>query len=442
MKTLTETTLQTDHWRYSFAKAIAHAACGHHAAARFFVERCLKSRRRQRVGVDLAHSLAAYMPDVSLALLNRERKDVPLGLCIALLHRMGRNGDARDLLHLRWPEIRSAEKYLLLANTEPREPTRLLGQLNSFFGAYGLQGVALNGSGVVPRVSNLVSNYADSVVQGPLVSVLMAAHNAADRIGVAIDSVLKQTYVNLELIIIDDASCDDTWRTVLSYAAQDHRVRGIRLKENVGPFVAKNVALEYARGEFVTCHDSDDWSHPKKIELQTIPLLTRSDLVGTMSSWVRLDNDGYYYARQVFPLLRMNQSSLLFRRRKVLEKIGIWDAVKTGADSEYVARLSLAFGRAAIMRLRVPLSIGSHWSGSLMNSSHTGYDRNSVSLPRLEYWEAWTRWHIEMLAAGRLPRLSGTITEIDEERQFPVPESINVSMPSILDCIDTAARTE
>ena len=145
--------------------------------------------------------------------------------------------------------------------------------------------------------------------------------------------------------------------------------------------------------------------------------------MATISSWVRLSDRGEYYARPVHPLMRQNPSSLMFRKEKVLKQAGIWDTVRTGADSEYIARLKLVFGRKKVKRIKEPLSFGAHREDSLMTSSETGYCDLGVSPQRLEYWEAWGHWHIDEVRKGKKPFIS---TDLLAERPFEAPRVIAV----------------
>ena len=104
----------------------------------------------------------------------------------------------------------------------------------------------------------------------------MAAFNAEGTIEQAISSVLAQSWTNLELIVVDDGSSDATAERIEQIAGKDERVRLLRTKRRGGPYAARNQALAAARGEFITLHDADDWSHPQKIELQVCALLDRS----------------------------------------------------------------------------------------------------------------------------------------------------------------------
>lgn len=105
--------------------------------------------------------------------------------------------------------------------------------------------------------------------QTPVVSVVMPAYNAAPYIVPTIRSVLAQTFADLELIVVDDCSKDDTADVVSEFAKADPRIRLIRLERNFGaPAGPRNVAIREARGEWIAFLDSDDIWHPEKLALQ------------------------------------------------------------------------------------------------------------------------------------------------------------------------------
>ena len=102
----------------------------------------------------------------------------------------------------------------------------------------------------------------------PLVSVVMPAYNAARFLRQAVDSVLAQTYGNLELIIVDDCSTDDTLQIMQEYAARDSRVRVIAGEENQGVARVRNRGIQAARGAYIALLDSDDVWVETKLEKQ------------------------------------------------------------------------------------------------------------------------------------------------------------------------------
>lgn len=100
----------------------------------------------------------------------------------------------------------------------------------------------------------------------PLVSVVIPTYNRANIIDKAIDSVLDQTYENLEVVVVDDGSTDNTEEVVTAY--DDPRVRYIPLEENQGANVARNTGIKEAKGEFIAFQDSDNIWDEEKIEKQ------------------------------------------------------------------------------------------------------------------------------------------------------------------------------
>lgn len=99
-----------------------------------------------------------------------------------------------------------------------------------------------------------------------LVSVLMPNHNHAHYLPRALDAMLAQTWSNLEIIVIDDASSDNSLDVVAEYAKRDPRVRSVALKENRGVNYAVMRALEIANGEFICAAAADDFVEPAFLE--------------------------------------------------------------------------------------------------------------------------------------------------------------------------------
>lgn len=117
----------------------------------------------------------------------------------------------------------------------------------------------------------------------PLVSVVIPTYNRIYTLPASVDSVLKQTYENLELIIMDDGSTDGTKEYVESIA--DKRVRYRRADKNMGPSAARNMGAELARGEYLAFQDSDDAWEPDKLEKQMKLMLDNSELAMVYSEF-------------------------------------------------------------------------------------------------------------------------------------------------------------
>ncbi|QWE10808.1 glycosyltransferase family 2 protein [Polynucleobacter sp. es-EL-1] len=118
----------------------------------------------------------------------------------------------------------------------------------------------------------------------PVVSVLMPAFNVEAYIAAAIESILNQTFVNFEFIVLDDGSSDGTAEIIDSYV--DTRMKKVFLPKNKGLVSARNALVEMAQGEYIAFLDSDDIAEPKRLELQLQYLQSHClDLCGT-DHWV------------------------------------------------------------------------------------------------------------------------------------------------------------
>ena len=117
----------------------------------------------------------------------------------------------------------------------------------------------------------------------PLVSIVMAVRNEEKQVIRAVNSVLNQTYKNLEMIVIDDSSTDRTPEILRELAEKDNRISIVRLCENLGAAYARNIGIKHAEGEYIAILDADDWFHPRKIEIQVefLEAKRKYGLVGT-----------------------------------------------------------------------------------------------------------------------------------------------------------------
>jgi glycosyltransferase involved in cell wall biosynthesis len=101
----------------------------------------------------------------------------------------------------------------------------------------------------------------------PKVSVLMTAYNRSKYIGQAIETVLHSTYTNLELIIVDDGSKDNTVSIAKEYASRDNRVQVHVNEKNLGDYPNRNQAASYATGKYLKYVDADDLIYPWGLEV-------------------------------------------------------------------------------------------------------------------------------------------------------------------------------
>jgi glycosyltransferase involved in cell wall biosynthesis len=136
----------------------------------------------------------------------------------------------------------------------------------------------------------------------PLVSVIMPVYNGGFFMGQAIESILKQTYKNFEILIIDDASTDNTWQIMKNYKKLfPKKIKIFRLKKNIGAFGAMNLVIKKAKGEFIAPMDSDDLSHRQRLEKQVDFLQENPEVIvlGTQA-WV-IDENNEVIGKKNYP---------------------------------------------------------------------------------------------------------------------------------------------
>lgn len=248
------------------------------------------------------------------------------------------------------------------------------------------------------------------------ISVLMPVYNGSNVVGVALKGLLTQSWTNIEIVVVDDASSDETWTVIGNYARQDSRVVPFRHSTNRGAYAARNSALGLATGEFVTVHDADDWSHPQRLEAQVRELKRRPSIFGNMTFAVKTSASLQVRLKlESAGVFSLNSSSLLVRREALISAGG-WDEVKVSADSELIARLGRRFGKAAdqIYKDR-PLAFLLASEASLTAAGPTSLASLRFGARR-EYLEAYEHWHRVVGARGGRPRLT------PGQRPFPVPD--------------------
>lgn len=128
-------------------------------------------------------------------------------------------------------------------------------------------------------------------LESGLVSVVMPAHNAEKFLSDSIRSVVAQSFPQWELLVVDDASTDETFAVASEFAKVDGRIRLVRLDKNGGVAHARNVGIELARGQFLAFLDSDDLWLPHKLEVQ-ISFMKEKGAAFSFSSYRRLAPDG------------------------------------------------------------------------------------------------------------------------------------------------------
>ena len=304
---------------------------------------------------------------------------------------------------------------LLSVSSHQSDEVAKLDWINAALQVYNLPGVSLLPNSDAPVFDRLVSMQTLPPREGgPKVTVLVAAHNASRMIDTALRGLVAQTWRNLEIIVIDDRSEDDTVDIVRAAIEQDDRIRLIALTENVGAYEARNRGLIEATGSLITLHDADDWSHPIKIESQVGYLADNPAVLGCTSEQARATNElDFVHLKGRGRLIGPNTSSLIFRRDPVIAALGAWDRVRFGADSELINRMQTVFGMGSFAHIPSgPMSFMRSSEASITNEPVRGVSVRGFFGARREYHAAQTAHHM----ATQDLNYAGLA-----ERPFPIP---------------------
>lgn len=179
--------------------------------------------------------------------------------------------------------------------------------------------------------------------KSPAVSVLLPVYNAEKYVAVAIESILKQSFTNFEVIIIDDASLDKSWEIIKKYAKDDKRMVALRNKHNLGGCMILNKGLSLARGKYIARADHDDWSYPDRLEKQ-FEFMELHPEVGIVGGVMEIINEtGKVIGKRKYNLsdreIRKKifwyspfSHPLVMIRKPVLDKVGYYNPAFAPAD--------------------------------------------------------------------------------------------------------------
>lgn len=136
-------------------------------------------------------------------------------------------------------------------------------------------------------------------MKNPLISIVIPLYNGERFIAQTLESVLAQTYRNIEVIVVDDASTDRGCEIVRHYSTADSRLRLLLSETNFGgPARPRNIGIENAKGEFIAFVDADDVWKPHKIQTQLDFLTYNSDIDMVYSPAEIIDENGTVFPRR------------------------------------------------------------------------------------------------------------------------------------------------
>lgn len=222
-----------------------------------------------------------------------------------------------------------------------------------------------------------------------LVSVIIPTHNRSQLLVRAVNSVLSQTYSNLECIVVDDASTDDTQKVIQQFT--DPRIIYLRHKVNKHASGSRNTGIEKAKGDLIAFLDDDDEWLPEKLEKQVHLLENLPAKYGMVYCWMDFYRNGEIFAKrhptyrgfifdQVLDNQRIGNSSTLLVRKEVIETIGGFDeSLPRGNDGDFIRRVCLNYQVEVVEEVLLkyyadsPNRITSKWDKQGIEAAITGH---------------------------------------------------------------------
>ena len=198
-----------------------------------------------------------------------------------------------------------------------------------------------------------------------LVSIITPSYNSSRFINECISSVLEQTYTNWELIIVDDASDDNSRKLISNIAETDNRIKFEFLSKNIGVAGARNIALEMSRGRYVAFLDSDDVWKKEKLATQ-IDFMQLHDISFSFSSYQPMSENGMEFFREIIVPSKIDYNSFLkntiigcltvvldkyklgdikMPNLKTSQDMALWLSIMRGGVTAYGIEKSLAYYR-------------------------------------------------------------------------------------------------
>lgn len=184
------------------------------------------------------------------------------------------------------------------------------------------------------------------------ISVIIPTYNRSDVLPRALKSVLRQTYVPCEIIVVDDASTDNTVNVVNEF--DDDRIEYIRHSENRHVSAARNTGIDASTGSYIAFLDDDDVWRPKKLEKQVNLLESASEKLGLVYCWMNIHTEkgvtkyNPTISNNAFPKILDKQpignASTLLVPRTVIDDIGDFDeSLPRGNDGDFIRRVAKSY---------------------------------------------------------------------------------------------------
>lgn len=213
----------------------------------------------------------------------------------------------------------------------------------------------------------------------PIITVYMPVFNASKFLDQAISSILNQTFSNFEFIIVDDASTDNSWKIIKSYAKKDTRIIAIRNKINLGVSLSSNIAISQARAKFLARMDADDISLSNRLDQQIKYLKSHSQTVAVGGQCIVIDEFDNIIGNKNFPTefnkikdmifwaIPMQQPSMMVNLSKLPKNFNWYQPNQSSAEEINIMFRFMLYGQ--ITNLKDNLLFYRHLNGSLSHKN-------------------------------------------------------------------------
>lgn len=179
-------------------------------------------------------------------------------------------------------------------------------------------------------------------MENPKISVVLPAYNASEHLAEAIESILAQTFKDFELLIIDDASTDNTYEIAKRYSDKDPRVKIIQNKKNLNIGGTLNRGINEAQADIIARMDSDDIALPRRFELQYELINSDPEIAVVGGDIIVLEENGHTHIRnyesdsnkmkkKILRYLPFAHPTTMFRKKYVVEA-GCYDPAKSPSE--------------------------------------------------------------------------------------------------------------
>jgi len=177
----------------------------------------------------------------------------------------------------------------------------------------------------------------------PLISVIIACYNAENYLSECLDSLINQTYTNIEIIVCDDCSTDNSTKILDKYCLKDNRIIKIVNSQNYYQAYSRNRCISISKGDYIIIQDADDMSSKNRIEILVEKIRTTPKVDFISSDMLKMDVNGilngkYETKRVEFPKERDFLTRLPFNHATTIFKRNCLEAVDGYRVSSFTRR--------------------------------------------------------------------------------------------------------